>query len=83
VTRQYFDGRFLDGHLTLLLTEDVDPGPGYAVNPLTGRIWRNGEYVGDALKLSYDRDAFGWWVDYRSWHGSPLDHPRVVGEGRA
>ncbi len=69
----HFEGRFLDGQLTLLLSERAEPGPGYAVNVITGRIWRNGEHVGDALKLSYDRDALGWWVDYVSWRGSPLD----------
>lgn len=69
-----FEGRFLDGRLALLLSELADPGPGYAVNVITGRVWRNGEHVGDALRLSYDRDALGWWVDYRSWRGSPLDH---------
>ena len=63
-------GRFLDGQLTLLLSELVDPGPGYAVNLITGRIWRNGVHVGDAFKLSYDHDALGWWVDYLPVFGS-------------
>ena len=70
---RWFEGRFLDGQLRMLLSELAEPGPGYAVNTITGRIWRNGEYVGDALALSYDRNALGWWVEYRSWRGSPLD----------
>ena len=70
---RWIEGRFLDGQLDLLLTRGVDPGPGYAVALWDQRIWRNGEYVGDAKRLSYDRDALGWWVEYVTWHGSPLD----------
>jgi hypothetical protein len=78
--KSWFSGRFLDGELTLVLSEMADPGPGYAVNPITGRIWRNGEYVGDAYRLRYDRNALGWWVEYWSWRGSPLDRPMFSGE---
>jgi hypothetical protein len=71
--RTWFEGRFLDGRLTLLLSAHGEIPPGYAVRLDDGRIFRNGEFVGYALSLSYDRDALGWWVAYRSWHGSALD----------
>ena len=75
----FFHGRFLDGQLRLLLSPGAEPGPGYCVALHDGRIWRNGEHVGRCEALTWDRHAMAWWVEYRSWRGSPLDHPTVVG----
>lgn len=71
-SERYFTGRFLDPKLTWLLTFSVEPGPGYAVGP-DGRLWRNGEHVGRVLRVTFDRDALGHWVEYESWRGSPMD----------
>lgn len=67
----YFTGRFLDPKLTWLCPFGT-PGPGYAVGH-DGWLWRNGEHVGYALSVTFDRDAVGHWVEYESWPGSPMD----------
>lgn len=65
-----FEGRFLDPALSW--TYNGGSAPGYAINEL-GRLYRNGEPVGWALRVTFDREASGFWVEYRSWHGSALD----------
>jgi hypothetical protein len=72
--RSHIDGRFLDGELVLIFGGVFAPDAGYAVDVRSGEIYRNGELVGWAQSLSYDRDALGWWVHYRAIPLGPLDH---------
>ncbi len=76
--RSRFEGRFLDGQLVLIFGNVHCPEAGYSVDVRSGELYRNGELVGWARSLAYDRDALGWWVEYVSWCGSSLDHPEVV-----
>ncbi len=65
-------GRFLDGEFVLVLRRGYVPKTGYAVTLVDDRLWRNGDHVGYVERLSYDRDALGWWVDWQTWPGTPL-----------
>jgi hypothetical protein len=69
----YFDGRMLDGALTLVFSTGEIPDAGYAVTIPDGYLWRNGDRVANVRALTYDRDALGWWIEYTSWRGTPLD----------
>lgn len=72
-TDSRLDGRMLDGALTLVFAAGEVPDAGYAVTIHDGYLWRNGDRVANVRALSYDRHALGWWVDYTTWRGTPLD----------
>jgi hypothetical protein len=67
-----FTGRFFDSKLTWIYPAGV-PVPGYAIGH-DGRLWRNGEHAGTVLSVTWSPKHLGFWVDYESWTGSPMDY---------
>lgn len=67
-------GRMLDGRPTIWFRRPPADDPGYSIDASDGgRLYRNGELVGYAEKIAYDRDVNGWWIHYEALPGRWLD----------
>lgn len=58
--------RLLDGQLQIALDDpafDPEAWPGYAI--WKGHLYRNGVFWGAVRRYWWDRNALGWWVEYR------------------
>lgn len=66
-------GRFLAPPSTLVFVLVGDPpDAGYAIRPVTGDLYRNGEHQGKALSLKYDDRVGGVWIEYDALPGTQL-----------